>query len=110
MRICINTIDEKKNKENDTAITGLAFLGRGNDRGQTMSHQIEEISSEKDDEDERDIIEFKLTKSELTKKIESIKWKYVAGFFVFFECSSLFTGHVFVFGVNHAGCSKRGCK
>jgi len=77
----------QKNKENDTAITGLAFLGRGNDRGQTMSHQIEEISSEKDDEDESDIIEFKLPKSELTKKIESIKWKYVAGFFVFFVVS-----------------------
>lgn len=83
----------QKQKEDDTAITGLAFLGRGHDKGQSfpqemrIEHPEDKTEEYEDEDDDSEIIEFKLPKSEFTKKIQSIKWKYVAGFFVFFIIS-----------------------
>jgi hypothetical protein len=98
----------QKNKEDDTAITGLAFLGRGHDKGQSFPQEMkierpgEEVETPDEEFHDSDIIEFKLPKSEFTKKVQSIKWKYVAGFFVFFIVSfsafntfnNKFTSHI----------------
>lgn len=76
----------QKSKEDESAITGLAFLGRGNDKGQTLKSN-NEASPESHDHDDTEVIEFKLPESELSRRLKSIKWKYVAGFFIFFLMS-----------------------
>lgn len=77
----------QKQKEDESAITGLAFIGRGHDKGQTIHNDQEQNVAQKQQQADSDIIDFKLPQSELTNKIKSIKWKYVAGFFGIFLLS-----------------------
>lgn len=77
----------QKLKEDESAITGLAFIGRGHDKGQELKNSNDKKETSEEEYEENDLIDFKLPQSQLTNKIKAIKWKYVGGFFIFFLMS-----------------------